>query len=113
MARLLSIVAVIAAMFLVGGVAEAAPGTYDVKKQWIMTNGEDGARIIPPMQDDYVEVLCKNKDQVKDYKINDPALVYAPGIRPDRTGVFANPEFNAVGDGEAKVLEITVTCQQA
>jgi hypothetical protein len=48
--RLLSIVTVIAAMFLGTGVANAEPATYEVSKQWIMSRSEDGVKIVPPME---------------------------------------------------------------
>lgn len=112
MVRILSIVAVIATMFAGAGVAEAGE-TYGFTKSWIMTRGDDGNQTSPPMQDGEVEASCRTGDQIEYYRFKDMDLVLKVRHRDDGTGgVYATPNFDAVPQGEARVLEVEVRCMQ-
>jgi hypothetical protein len=92
MVRVLSVVAAIAAMLLVGGVAQASPGRYEVVGKWTLTNpAGSGGIIVPDMQDDYVEVRCEEGDLLRSYEIN----------------------VSKVGSADTKILEIRITCRPA
>jgi hypothetical protein len=115
MVRVLSVVAAVAAMLLVvGGVAQASPDRYEVVGKWTLTNPDGGGHIEPDMQDDYVEVNCREGDLLRSYEINDRSILSDEHIRYDRAaGVFAYPDFSKVGSADTKVLEIRITCRSA
>jgi hypothetical protein len=115
MVRVLSVIAAIAAMLLVGGVAQASPDRYEVVGKWTLTNpAGSGGVIVPDMQDDYVEVKCEEGDLLRSYEINDRSFLSDEHITYQRpTGVFAYPDFSKVGSADTKVLEIRITCRPA
>lgn len=113
MVRLLSIVTVIAAMFLGAGVANAAPATYEVSKQWTMSRSENGVRIVPRMEDDTVDVNCKKGGTYVHHRVNDRELVDTVSPNTSRTGIWATPDFSVLKPGQSEVLKITVTCKKA
>jgi hypothetical protein len=111
--RLLSIVMVIAAMFLGAGAANAAPATYEVSKQWTMSRSEDGVKIVPRMEDDTVEVNCKKGGTYVHHRTNDRELVDTLKPNTSNTGIWATPDFSVLKPGQTEVLKITVTCKKA
>jgi hypothetical protein len=116
MVRVLSVVAAIAAMLLVGGVAQASdPRAYEVVGKWTLTNPAGSGGIIEPdMQDDSVQVDCKEGDLLRTYQINDRSFLSDEHIRYDSpSGVFAYPDFTKVGSADTKILEIRITCRPA
>jgi hypothetical protein len=114
MVRVLSIIAAVAAMLLVGGVAQAIPERYEVVGKWTLTNPPGSGGIIEPdMQDDYVEVWCEEGDLLRSYEINDRSFLSDEHIAYNGPGVFAYPDFNKVGSIDTKILEIRITCRPA
>jgi hypothetical protein len=103
-----TVLAALAAMLLVTGVAEAKPRTYEVSGTWTLEDVDGSPTIIPRIEDDVVEVRCKRHDQVNDYTVSDPELVAWEGRRTDGTGVQVEPAFHEIGQS----LTLTVTCRR-
>jgi hypothetical protein len=108
--RKILIIAIVAlsTIFLGAGVADAQPATYKVSKSWLLTYVDGTPTIKPHVQDDVVEVTCRNGDQMKSYKVNNPALVGGAFPRIDGTGIQIQPEFT----GQTERLRVTVTCRR-
>jgi hypothetical protein len=114
MVKVLSVVAAVAAMLLIGGVAEASSDRYEVVGKWTLTNPAGSGGIIEPdMQDDYVEVWCEEGDRLRSYEINDRSFLFDDHIAYNGPGVLAYPDFSKVGSADTKILEITLTCRRA
>lgn len=112
MIKTLSIVAVIATVFTGAGAAEAGE-TYGFTKSWTMTRDDDGNHTTPPMQDGEVEASCRTGDQIEYYRFKDMDLVLEVRHRDDGTGgVYVTPDFNAVPQGESRVLEVEMRCME-
>jgi hypothetical protein len=111
MHRMFAVLAAVAMMFLGAGVADASPGTYKVSKTWQLRYvGPDRTpTIIPRIEDDVVEVTCRNHDRMKSWKINNPALNGGTWKRIDRTGIQLQPEWT----GKNETLRLTVTCRRS
>jgi hypothetical protein len=101
------ILAAVAGMFLVPGVA-AGQETYEVSDSWRLTYSDGSPRIEPDVEDDVLEVLCHNEDQMTDWRVNDEDLVDEFRRRADGTGIQVRPEFT----GETETIEITVVCER-
>jgi hypothetical protein len=108
MRKLVPVVAVVAAMFLVPGVAAAASPTYEVSAAWKLTYIDGRPTVVPPIEDDVVEVTCRRDDQMTDWSVNDEELVAGSWERADGTGIQVQPEFT----GEPAILAIKVTCNR-
>ncbi|MHA6627911.1 hypothetical protein ACU61A_20940 [Pseudonocardia sichuanensis] len=106
--RIVLVLAGVAAMFLVTGVAAADPGTYEVSDEWALTYVDGRPTVVPRMEDDTVEVRCHGGDQMANWKANDDELVGGSWPRTDGTGIFVQPRFT----GETEILEITVACER-
>jgi hypothetical protein len=103
---LFAIAAVVATTILGAGVAEAGPRTYDVTQRWSYSFVDGELELLPPMQDDYLEVTCRNGDKMKGYKTEPPARIADVWRRTDGTGIQVEP---ILGD-EPVEFTITVTC---
>jgi len=108
MRRILIVLIVAAGLALSGGVATASPGSYEVSRSWLLAYRNGTPTIVPPIQDDVVEVVCRHGDQMTSYEVNNPELVAAVFPRIDGTGVQVQPEFAE----ETARLRVTVTCQR-
>jgi hypothetical protein len=108
MRRILLVLIVAAGLALGGGVAAADPGSYEVSRSWLLTYRNGTPTVVPRIQDDVVEVVCRHGDQMTRYKVNNAGLVAAVFPRIDGTGVQVQPEFAE----ETARLRITVTCQR-
>jgi hypothetical protein len=64
--------------------------------------------IQPHVQDDVVEVTCKNGNKMSDYKVNNAKLVAGAFRRTDGTGIQVQPNFT----GKTETLKVTVTCKR-
>jgi hypothetical protein len=112
--RLLSIVAVIAAMFFGAGAANAAPATYEVSKTWTLSLGEDYAQISPPPANDFtLKVDCTEGGTYVHHRINDRELLWKVSPNDSNTGLYATPDFSVLRPGDVVDVEITVTCRKA
>jgi hypothetical protein len=101
------LLAAVAGMFLVPGVA-AGQETYEVSDSWTLTYVDGSPTIEPDVEDDVMEVLCHNEDQKKDWRVNDKELVAEFRERADGTGIQVRPAFT----GETETIEITVVCER-
>lgn len=104
----MTVAAVVAMTMLGAGVAEAAPRTYEVTKTWSYSFVDGELTLLPPMEDDTVEVACRNGDKMKGHEVSDPSRVLGEWPRTDGTGIFIQPDL---GD-EPFDLSITVTCRK-
>jgi hypothetical protein len=109
MRRTLTVLAVVAMMSLGTGVADAKPATYKVTGTWTLGYPDGRPTITPPIEDDVVEVTCRNGDQMTTYKVNKPELVAGAWRRTDGTGIQVQPEFT----GQTETLRIRITCRRA
>jgi hypothetical protein len=109
MRKVLSVLAVATTMLLVPGVANAEPDTYEVSGQWKLTYVDGRPTVVPHMEDDTVEVLCRGSDQMVDWRVNNEELVGGSWEHTAGTGIFVQPEFT----GQTEILEITVVCEPA
>jgi hypothetical protein len=109
MARILSVLVVIAGMLLGTGMAEAQPATYKVSGSWTLmyVNGQPTVR--PHIQDDVVEVTCRSGNKMTDYSVNNRNLVAGSWPRKDGTGIQVQPKFT----GKNEILKVTVSCKRA
>jgi hypothetical protein len=96
-------------MLLVSGPAPADPQTYVVSDSWQLTYVDGDPRIVPPVEDDVVEVTCHNEDLMTGWRVNDDDLVAEARERADGTGVQVQPEFT----GETEILEVTIRCERS
>ena len=95
-------------LLLVPGVA-AADHTYVVSRSWELTHVDGDPRIVPPVEDDVIEVTCHNEDIMRDWWVNDEELVDESSERADGTGVQVKPEFTE----ETETLRITIECERS
>ena len=111
MRRMLTVLAAVAMLFLGAGVADASPATYKVSKTWKLAylGPYRDPTIIPHIEDDVVEVRCRHDDQMKRYRLNNPALNGGAWKRIDGTGIQIQPEWT----GEDEVLKVTVWCRRS
>jgi len=109
MRTIVTVLAALAAVFIGAGVAAAAPATYNVAQSWRLTYQNGTPTIVPHVEDDVLEVTCRNGDRMIGYKVNKPYLVAGVWRRTDKTGIQVQPEFT--GDNER--IRITVTCRRS
>jgi hypothetical protein len=109
MHKMLTVLAVVATMFLGAGAADASPATYKVSKTWLETYVNGTPTIKPHIEDDVVEVTCRGGDQMARWKINNPALDGGAFPRVDGTGIQIEPEWT----GKTEVLRVTVFCRRS
>jgi hypothetical protein len=102
------LLAAVAGMFLVPGVAAAGQETYEVSDSWTLTYVDGTPTIVPQAEDDVLEVICHNEEQMTDWHVNDEELVADFRERTDGTGIQVRPEFT----GETETIEITVVCER-
>ena len=107
MRTIVTVLAAVAAVLLGTGVADAAPATYNVSKSWRLTYQNGTPTIVPHVEDDVLEVTCRNGDRMTDFTVNKPYLVGGTWRRTDETGVQVQPEFT----GHNERIRITVTCR--
>jgi hypothetical protein len=108
--RAFTILAITAVAFLGSGVvAEAAPATYKVSKSWSLAYVDGTPTIKPHIDDDVVEVTCRNDDQMKRWTVNRRKLVAGSWRRIDGTGIQVQPEFAP----KTATIRITVFCQRS
>jgi hypothetical protein len=110
MRRMLMVLAAVTGSFLVGGVAEAQSETYEVSKSWELTYEDGSPTVQPPIEDDVVEVTCRDDDTMTDWKVNDQDLVAEAFPRTDGTGIQVQPRFD---DDDSETLTVTVTCERS
>ena len=110
MQKMLTVLAAVAMTFLGAGVADASPSTYTVSKTWkeAYVGPDRTPTIIPHIQDDVVEVTCRHHDQMKRYRLNNPALNGGAWKRVDGTGIQIEPEWT----GKDELLTVTVYCRR-
>ena len=99
---------VVATLLLGAGVADARPATYQVSKAWRLAYVDGTPTVQPHIQDDYVEVVCRNGDQMQSHKVNNKKLVQETFPRIDGTGVQIIPRFAA----RSATLRVTITCRR-
>lgn len=109
MRALLTALAAAVLVLLGAGTAQAAEGTYRVSDTWKLTYVDGTPTVVPRMEDDVVEVTCRGDDQMRRYRVNNPALVGGAFPRVDGTGIQIQPEFT----GKTETLRITVTCRRS
>ncbi|GAA5131086.1 hypothetical protein [Pseudonocardia adelaidensis] len=108
MRMIVSLLVAAAATFLVPGIAVADSETYEVSHSWKLTYVDGDPTIVPPADDDVVEVTCHNEDVMRDWHVNDKDLVDESREKADGTGIQVRPQFT----GKAATLEITVECER-
>ena len=96
-------------MLLVPGVAAADAAAYVVSRSWELTHVDGDPRIVPPAEDDVIEVTCRNEDIMRNWWVNDEELVDESWERADGTGVQVKPEFTE----ESETLRITIECERS
>jgi hypothetical protein len=108
MRKLLVVPFVVATLLLGAGVAEARPSTYTVSRSWVLAYVDGTPTVQPHIQDDYVEVTCRNGDRMKYYRVNDRHLVLSTWPRIDKTGIQIIHRFAK----RNATLRVTVTCRR-
>jgi hypothetical protein len=98
-----------ASTLLLHGAAAAADETYVISRSWRLTEVNGDTRIVPPVEDDVIEVTCHNDDMMRDWKVNDEDLVAEAREKADGTGVQVQPELT----GKTGTLRITIECEKA
>jgi hypothetical protein len=106
MRKIATVLAVLAAMLLVPGVAEANPSDYVVAGTWSLEEGMGSPTIVPHIEDDVVEVRCKGDDRLLEYYVSDQELVAWEGITADKSAVQVQPDLREIGQR----LTITALC---
>jgi hypothetical protein len=108
MRKIATLLAVLAAMLVMTGVAEAKPRTYELSGTWTLEDVNGSPTIIPRIEDDVVEVRCKRRDQVEDYTVSNQEFVSWEGVTTDGRAVQVQPDFQEFGQS----LTLTVTCRR-
>jgi hypothetical protein len=109
MAKIFSALVVMAAMFFGIGMAEAAPATYEISKTWTLTDVNGRPTIQPRIENDTLDVICRNSNHMTTYKVSNPKLVTGAWKKTDGTGIQVEPNFTKTGQR----LTITATCKRS
>lgn len=56
-------------------VSRLVVATYEVSGTWMLASPNGMPTVLPPIEDDVVEVTCRSDDQMTDWRVNDTDLV--------------------------------------
>ena len=98
----------VAATLLGVGVAEAGPKTYEVTRTWSYSIVDGELALLPPIQDDVMEVTCRDGDRMTGYEVSDASRVLGGWPRTDGTGIQVQPDLRE----EPFDLTIAVSCRK-
>lgn len=105
MIKVLAVLTAVLASLLVPGLAYA-DSTYEVNGTWTLENTDGQPTLRPAIQEDTMNVTCRDDDDMKDYRFSDKDLVADSWKRVDGSGIMVLSKMSKIG----QKLTITITC---